>query len=265
MILNTCQEYLESDLRHKGMRIVLRCCCCWYWPPIHEGFPNYEVVVFQPRTFPPPHSVAYDYSLIYPLPHRFLFLFYGSLFSLSFLTPPHTQPLLFEALLISTCSQHTFLVQSAAHLDVACRSPASSACPFAPRRVPVSADVPVPIRFPLFRPWYAPRSLSDSGGFDRRRSLCVTVSLTHHTQVLLQMLASSGFGVLVGWIFAKIWALKVPPLPVSRVHCYFPPGTWTCWSCSGYLALPSPFPPLPPSLFSMILPPLVEEVWVLLL
>ena len=77
------------------------------------------------------------FSLALP-PHLFLLLFFVSLFSPSFLPPPHLYPFLFEALSIFTRSPPPLPVRSAAHLDVVRtrRPSASAACPCAPRRVP---------------------------------------------------------------------------------------------------------------------------------
>ena len=56
---------------------MLSCCCLVvvFRTPVHEDCPNYEVVVFQPRTLPTTHlgSVAYCYSLIYPFRPTFFF------------------------------------------------------------------------------------------------------------------------------------------------------------------------------------------------
>ena len=159
-------------------------------------------------------------------------------------------PFLFEALVISTRYPPPFPVRIVSHLDVACprpRPPASAARPFAPRRMPASAAVPVPVRSPLCRPWPAPRYLSSPGGFSRSGSLLISVSLPHPPRVPLQLLASSSFGVLVGWIFTKKRSAKAPPLPDSHAPWSSPPATWPCRRRSGY-----PDPPLPTPLVFMI-------------
>ena len=48
LVVKTCIDFIMSFA--KGLN-----CCCWFWPPLHEGCTNYEVVVFQPRTLPTPH------------------------------------------------------------------------------------------------------------------------------------------------------------------------------------------------------------------
>ena len=52
------------------------CVCVCYWPPFHEVFPNYQVVMFQPRalTTPDLDSVAYFYMAYLLNPPHPLFL-----------------------------------------------------------------------------------------------------------------------------------------------------------------------------------------------
>ena len=67
--------------------VIIICCCCCYWPTFREVCPNYEVVVFQPRTLTTPDlsSVAYCYvaHLLNP-PHTLLLQ--------SDVPPPQTLP-----------------------------------------------------------------------------------------------------------------------------------------------------------------------------
>ena len=68
---------------------------------------------------------------------------------------------------------------------------------------PYGVTAPVSIRFPLCRPRPAPRSMSSPGGFACRSSFRVSMYMNCPPLVHLQILASSGSGVRVGWIFAK--------------------------------------------------------------
>ena len=58
------------------IRMMHWCCCCWYWPPVFEVSPNYEVVDFQPRklTTTDLSSIAYCYVHLLNPPHPPLLL-----------------------------------------------------------------------------------------------------------------------------------------------------------------------------------------------
>ena len=43
---------------------VCVCVCVCYWRPVHEFFPYYEVVMFQPRTLTTPDLGSVDYCYI---------------------------------------------------------------------------------------------------------------------------------------------------------------------------------------------------------
>ena len=148
---------------------------------------------------------------------------------------------------------------SAAHLDVARNRhpPASVARPCAPRRVPASDAVAVLVFSPLCRPSPTPRSLSAPGGFARHGFLRVSVSLPCPSWVVLRILASSGFGVCVGWLFTKRQGAKAPLLPGSRAPWYYPLNTCPCRHRSGSTAPPNLLP-LSPACVVMIPYPLVE-------
>ena len=136
---------------------------------MREGCPNYEVVVFQPRTFHTSHlgSAAYCYYLIYPFCAPFFFsrfldfsfsplsyllpIFSRSYFNTSeFSSPPH---------LISCCEAPITLMSPAARHQAA-----STASTCAQSRVPTLDAVTVLVRYPLWIPQLASRSLSTHRG-----------------------------------------------------------------------------------------------------
>ena len=54
--------------------LLIACCYCWYWPPVHEVCPNYEVVEVQPLTLTTPdigsiafYYIAFALDLLHPL------------------------------------------------------------------------------------------------------------------------------------------------------------------------------------------------------
>ena len=74
---------------------IMYYCCCWYWPPVREVCPNYEVAEFQPWTsttldlgsvancyihlLKPPRPPLLTYKVLYPqqsssilTPHRII-------------------------------------------------------------------------------------------------------------------------------------------------------------------------------------------------
>ena len=168
----------------------------YFQPPVCDVFPNYEVVLFQPQTLNPPHlgscRLTLHFNLALP-PHRFLLSFLDH----SFLPCYYRLPIRSRS--SSKTSRFTrfrspLQVWSASHIGISLtrHPPASAARPCAPRCVPASSAVPVPVQYPLCRPRPAPSSLSSSGGFTHRRSLCVSVSLPHPPWVLLLITASSG-------------------------------------------------------------------------
>ena len=136
------------------------------------------------------------------------------------------QPILFEALSIFTqphlLSRYKVLSTFTLTAPAACKPP--SLVP-APRAMclrllqVICCYVP-----PLFRSWPAPRSLSSPGVLARRGSLCISMSLLRPPLFLLQILASSGFDVRVGWLFAKRREAKAPPLPGSCAPWSSPPA-----------------------------------------
>ena len=215
---------------------------------MREGCPNYEVMVFQPRTFPTPYlgSVSYCYYLIYPFRPTFFFSrFLDHYFpSLSYLLP-----------ICSCYSLKPSKFPPAPFLLSRCEAP-STWTPTAPSVCQPLLLVPAPhaacLRLLPFPFWFAP-PFSDLGlhpgtcrplvGFSLHRYLRVSVSLTLPTRVLLQILASSGFCFLVGWLFAKRLEAKAPPLPGSRAPWSSPPNTWPCRRRS---APPPPHPPTHP-------------------
>ena len=112
------------------------CCCCRYCPPVLEGCPNYEGVLFQPRTFPTPHlgSVAYCYSFIYPfLPTLFFSRFLECSFPpLSYLPP-----------ISSLSSLKPYQLSTAPHFLFGCEAPPTWTSPAPAARQPPPL-VPVP-------------------------------------------------------------------------------------------------------------------------
>ena len=151
----------------------------------------------------------------------------GLSFAYSFLMPPHLYPFIVEVLFhlypLSTSStgskSHShgyFLYPSLTSLRHSSLQPAPCACVF--RRSYDCAP-------PLCHPWSAPRSLSSPGGVARHRSFRASMSLPLLPLVLLRILALSGFGVHVGWIFVKRREAKAPPLPSSHAPWSLPPAT----------------------------------------
>ena len=93
-------------------------------------------------------------------------------------------------------------MQSVAHMDAACTRcpPSSAARPCAPRLIPASDAITMPVRIPIYRPRPAPRSLLSPVGFAQRRpsaSLCPCLVLPNfssdswHCPILVSM--SGGF------------------------------------------------------------------------
>ena len=69
------------------------CVCVCYWPPVREVCPNYDAVMFQPRTVTPPQlgSVAIVTPLNWPYLPTCFYRFLEHSFPYSFLPPIHTQ------------------------------------------------------------------------------------------------------------------------------------------------------------------------------
>ena len=228
---------------------VFLCCFCWYRSPVHEGCPNYEVVLFQPRTFPTLHlvSAAYCYSLIYSFCPTFFFsCFLDFFFPLSYLfpicsrsyfntsefsTPPH---------LIFCCESPTMLMLPAARYQTV-----STACPCAAclRPMPLQWWCAIPFDALSLHPGpYQP--IGDSLVTDPPR-LCVTA------------LSSPSFPPNLG-IVRFCCPCRVPFRKKARIQ-----GAYTPWKLRAlvlttrYLTIPAlfrlPSYPLPSPLF---LPPL---------
>ena len=93
-------------------------------PLVREVCPNYDVVVFQPRTLTTPHLGSRRLKLninIALLPHIFLLSFMDHLFpTLSYRLPIHSRSLSKPSRF--TCPPPPLLVRSAAHLDVSLTS-----------------------------------------------------------------------------------------------------------------------------------------------
>ena len=189
------------------------------WSPVREVCPNYEVVVFRPRTVTPPQLGSVEIvtlKLSLP-PHLFL------LFVWVFLLSPHSycSPICSRSSsnssLVCTRSPPPLPERSAAHLDVNCtrHPPASAACLCALHHVPVSATVTVTVRSPILCPWPTHRSMLAPGGISRRGYLRASVPPPCPPRVLLQILALSGPRSLVGWIFAGGQEARTPPLSGS--------------------------------------------------
>ena len=73
ILTNQCCMQNNRERGFYSMRLLL-----YFWPSVHEVFPNFEVVVFQPLTFTPPHigsrSLILHFNLALP-PHHFPVLF----------------------------------------------------------------------------------------------------------------------------------------------------------------------------------------------
>ena len=192
------------------------------------GVPTSDMDHSGPRT----HRLLLLFNLAL-LPHLFLLPFSGFFFYPYLLTTTHFYPFLFEALSMFTCSTPPILVRRAAHLDTAhTRHPlASAACPCALHRMLASTAVPMLVCSPPLLPSACNQvPVVPWGVFPSRvpPRLCIPA---FPTWVLLQILASSGFGVRFGWIFTKRREAKAPPLPVSRAPWSLPPATWPLWRC----------------------------------
>ena len=144
-------------------RCTCCCCCCWFLPQVCEGCPNYEVVVFQPCTFPTWHLgfVVYCQYFIYLSARTFYYpvvwivLLSFCLTSYPSVAIPVWNPLNF------TRSPHILPVQSASHMDADVartrRPPVYAACNCAPLCVPVYVSITVLVCFSLCRPLSTPR------------------------------------------------------------------------------------------------------------
>ena len=95
----------------------------WWWcnrTPVREVCPNYEVVLFQPRTVNPPYLGYVDYCYTFKLglpPHLFLLLFYGFFVSPRFLTSSPSIYVHRLSPLVFTRSPLPLPVRSAAHRE----------------------------------------------------------------------------------------------------------------------------------------------------
>ena len=92
---------------------------------------------------------------------------------------------------------------------------------------------PVTMRSPLYQPWHAPSYMLAPEGFDRCRSLRISISLPPSPQFILCILASCGSWYPCQVVFSREgerpWSLHY--LEVAQ------PGTHS----SPYLAIPAPF------------------------
>ena len=188
------------------------------------------MVVFQPRTLATLHLGSRCLALHFNLalmPQLFILSFLDRLFPLfPTASPPaavyRQHPLVSPAPhLLSRCEALPTWASSA----TATRQPlflVPAPCTACLRLLPF----PVPVRSPLCRPRPELRSLLSPGGFSRRGFLHVSVSLPRPPQVLLRILASSDFGIGVGWLFAKRREDKAPPLPGSCFPWSSTPTTW---------------------------------------
>ena len=195
-----------------------------FWPPVRDLCPNYEVVIFQPRTVTPPHigsrllflhsnlALPYHLFLLLPLDFSFPPLFYR--------LPIHSRS--FLKLSRITRSPPPLMVQSAAHLGAArtCHPPPAST-----RRLSLQPALCACIwlRFPFG--WALPfatlglhpgpnQPLGGSPVSITSTPLCPCLALpkfsseSWHLPVL---------GIVVGWIFVKRREARAPPLPGSCV------------------------------------------------
>ena len=133
------------------------CVCLCNHPPVHEKFPNYDVVVVQPCKVNPPHlgSVAIITNLYLALPpHRILPFFWIILL----LPPPYLPPTSIRSLSYPSLCLYllptTIPDQIAAHLDTdGTRDPPASAARLcAPRCITAPAAVSRDCEPPPFPP-----------------------------------------------------------------------------------------------------------------
>ena len=208
-------------------------------PPVREVCPNYDLVVFQPRTVNLPHigSVAYCYTFKLGLPHqRFLHRFPNRYFPSSVLSPPHPYPFIVEALPLFTRFPPPLPVWSAPTwaLPIPTNRQPPLLVPTPHSACLHLSPFPVMVRSPLFRPWPAPKYMSSPGGFNGCGSPHACVYLPLPPWVLLLILASSGPWSRC-WVDLKARA-RVQGASTPWHSCALvlaPPAIWKCWHRSG--------------------------------
>ena len=195
-------------------------------PPVSEVCPDYEVVVFQPRTVISPHLGSRRLTVHFILTlllHLFLLSFLDHLF------PPLSYLLPIRSRLSSRSSRFTLSpsllpLRSAAHLGAALtRHPPPATC-HPPLLVPAPCTAclclplfPVTVCYPLFCHWLTPRSLSAPGGFARHRPLHASMSLPCPPKFSSEYWHRPVLGIVFRWIFETIQEARAPPLPGSRM------------------------------------------------